>query len=117
MLTQTFKTDDGFIKFKDVISAERYEFTELELDSFWDKATNWISIVEIRVNEKFKNKGVKLLKQFINTILNDTGIILNAVPLDADILFIDLQKWYIKHGFKQISEDNLSLYLIKNANT
>lgn len=60
---------------------------------------------------KILNSGTK---QFIKSLPNDTGIVLNATPLDNDISFTDLQNWYKKHGFKQINKDNISLYLVKN---
>lgn len=102
--------DDGSINFKKV--TEKYEYIDDD-DPFWNRASNWIEIDALRTNEKFKGKGSILLKQFIDKLPNDIGVVLNAVPLDNDISFENLQKWYIKNGFKQISKDNISLYLVK----
>jgi hypothetical protein len=107
---QIFLTNDGSIDFKKV--KDKYEFTD-DNNRLWDKASYWIEIDTLRANEKFKGKGSILLKQFIDQLPYDTGIVLNATPLDGDLSFENLQNWYKKHGFEQINKDNISLYLVK----
>ena len=66
----------GFIEFN--IVKDKYEFED-ESSKFWDKIEYWIEIDQVRVKEKFKGNGTKLMKDFINSLQN-TGIVLNAVP-------------------------------------
>jgi hypothetical protein len=85
----------------------------IENSDFWNKAKQWFFIDKIKAEEKFKGMGKKLLKSFINTLPTKSGVVLNATPLDNDISQRDLQNWYIKNGFSQISKTNISLYFIK----
>lgn len=107
---QVFSTNEGTIDFAKV--KDKYEFID-ENNPFWDKASDWVEIDTLRANEKFKGKGSILLQKFIRQLPNNTGIVLNATPLDGDISFKDLQDWYKKHGFRQINKDNISLYRVK----
>ncbi len=107
-----FETLEGYIIYHFVTKDIRYEFDE-EDSPFWNKTHTWIMIENIQVTIKYQKNGRKLLNQFIESLLPDTGIVLNASPLDSDLSFEQLQKWYISQGFKQIDERNLSLYLIR----
>jgi hypothetical protein len=108
---QLFETEDGRIQYDNMPDNYKYEF-EYPSSSFWNQTPTWIYIAEIRAQEKFKNKGATLLEEFISILPPNTGIVLNAVPLDDNPTFSQLQAWYKKRGFKEINEHNISLYLI-----
>ena len=108
-----FTTNDGIVEYRPLTNDQKYEYID-EKDFFWNQSSKWFEINTLRVNEKFKGKGKLLLKQFIDSLPDKCGIVMNATPLDDDISFENLQAWYIKNGFKQISKNNISLYLIKN---
>ncbi len=92
---------------------DRYEYAE-EDHSHWNKARTWIDIICIHAQIKRQGRGTLLLKSFLNTLPNGTGVVLNATPLD-DIDMIPENKliqWYISLGFQKIDKDNISLYKI-----
>lgn len=111
--TKTFKHKLGKVDYSDITKDKRYEFDD-ENSEFWNKADKWIEIDLIRVNEKYKGFGKIVLNDFLKTLPENAGIVLNANPIDNDISFNTLQTWYKKLGFQQISNNNISLYYTKS---
>ena len=90
-----------------------FQIRESNYNEFWNQRNVWYTINEIRVYDKFKGYGKTLLKEWINSLSKNVGVVLNATPLDFEVSYEYLLQWYIKFGFKQISENNMSLYYLK----
>lgn len=116
--TKKYQNELGYIDWKVVNPDYRYEFDD-ENSSFWDKADKWFTINMIETKEKFQGNGKILLKQWIDTLPNNSGIVINANPIqdenpEHDMTIHQLTNWYKKLGFKEIAPHNTSLYMIKN---
>lgn len=108
-----FKNEYGVINYGVVPINYRYEFIDKIQPEYklWDVRPIWYFIGSIRVYDKFKGNGKKLIKDFIDYLPKNVGLILNANPMDDDIKFLDLYNWYIKLGFKEVNKNGSLYYL------
>jgi hypothetical protein len=112
MSSITFNIDDDYVNYSPLYNDRRYEYAPDD-DPIWDKAEAWVEVNLIRVDKKGVGKGTKILSEFLKALPPNVGVVLNASPLDGcQMYFYELQAWYIRRGFKQISQSNLSLYHI-----
>lgn len=91
----------------------KYEYAEDD-DPIWNLSSSWIEICKIEVQIKNQGHGTNLLNSFLKSLPLNTGIVLNASPLnECQMSFNELQSWYLKRNFNQINKNNISLFYIK----